>query len=131
MSEAEVDVVRRAAEAWAKGGVEAMLKFADPGIEWQSRVDLPDTDLYKGHDGVRRLYARFEEDLENTYYEPLELIDAGDRVVMVFNWGGRGRGSGIEVEERGEAWVFRIAEGNVIRVDEYPNKKEALKAVEA
>jgi ketosteroid isomerase-like protein len=129
MSEAEVDVVRRAAEAWAEGGVEAMLEFADPEVEWQSRADLPDSDLYKGHDGVRRLYARFEEDLEDTYYEPLELIDAGERVIMVFDWGGTGRASGIQVEERGEAWVFRVTGGKVVRVDEYPNKQDALEAI--
>ena len=131
MSEAEVEVVRRAAAAWVEGGVEAMLGFVDPEIEWLTRPDLPDSDLYKGHDGVRRLYQRFEEDLEDMYYEPDELIDAGDRVVLVFHWGGRGRGSGIQVEERGEAWVLRVSGGKIVRVDEYPNRQQALETIEA
>jgi ketosteroid isomerase-like protein len=132
MSEAEVEVVRRAAEAWAAGGVEALLELADLEIEWRSRSDLPDSDLYEGHDGVRRLYQLFADELEDMYFEPVEMIDAEDGVVvLVLNWGGKGRSSGIQIEERGEAWVMRVANGKVVRVDEYPNKNEALKAFEA
>jgi ketosteroid isomerase-like protein len=131
MSEADVQVVQAAAQAWAEGGVEAMLELADPEVEWQSRQDLPDSDLYKGHEGVRRLYARFADELDGIYFEPVEVLDADRRVIMVFNWGGTGRASGIKVEERGEAWVFRVVGGKILRVDEYPNKDEALNAIEA
>jgi len=99
MSEADLEVVRRAAAAWAEGG------------------------------GDARLDARFEEDLEDRWMAIEDLFEAGGRVVMVFNWGGRGRGSGIEVEERGEAWVFRFAGGKIVQVDEYANEQEALDAV--
>ncbi|HEY3193252.1 MAG TPA: hypothetical protein VGJ61_10735 [Solirubrobacterales bacterium] len=52
MSEAEVDVVRRAGEAYTERGIESFLEFLNPEVEWRSRADLPDTDLYTGHDGV-------------------------------------------------------------------------------
>jgi ketosteroid isomerase-like protein len=104
MSEAEVQVVARAGQAYTERGVDGLLEFAHPEIEWRTRSDLPDSDLYEGHDGVRRLYARFEEDLDEMYYEPEELIDAGDaRVVMVLRWGGAGKASGAQAEVQGEA----------------------------
>ena len=129
MSQADVEVVARCFAAYSERGVDGLLECLDPEIEWQSRIDLPDADLYRGHDGVRRLNERFEEDLEGMYYELEELIDAGDGlVVFVFHWGGTGRGSGARVESRDEAWLFRVSGSNVIRVDEYRNKQEAMEA---
>jgi ketosteroid isomerase-like protein len=129
VSEAEVQVVAQAGQAYQERGVDGLLEFAHPEIEWRTRADLPDSDLYEGHDGVRRLYARFEEDLEGMYYEPEELIDIGDdRVLMVFRWGGTGRASGVQAEVQGEAWVMKIVGDKVVRVDEFANKQEALEA---
>ena len=129
MSEGDVEVVGRAAQAWMEGGIEAALEFMDPEIEWQTRSDLPDSDLYKGHDGVRRVDASFDEDLEDRWMELDELTQHGDRVLMVLHWGGRGRGSGAEAEVRGEAWVGKVVDGKIVRIDEFPNKDEAMKAI--
>ena len=129
MSQENVEIVRRAGEAWKLGGVAAMLEFLDPKIEGRVRPDLPAAGTYRGHDGVKRLFERFEDVLEDQGYEPQEFIDAGELVVMPLQWWGRGRLSGVEVaERRGETWVFTVRDGTIAAVQEYRNKREALEA---
>jgi ketosteroid isomerase-like protein len=128
MSQENVEIVHRAFETLARDGGEAVLAFLDPEVEWDVRSDLPDSDIYRGHEGMRRLFATFDEVLEESWYSPQEFIDAGDRVIVVLRWGGRGKGSGVVVGERDEAWIFTVHGGKVIRVKEYPSRSEALEA---
>jgi ketosteroid isomerase-like protein len=128
MSQENVEIVRRAYETLAREGGEAALAFLAPEVEWHVRPDLPDSDIYRGHDGMRRLFATFDEVLDESWYSPQEFIDAGDEVVVVLRWGGRGKASGVAFEERDEAWIFTMRDGKVIRVKEYPSKNEALGA---
>jgi ketosteroid isomerase-like protein len=55
MSEAEVDAVRRAAEAYTNRGVEAVLDFVDPDVEWRARSDLPGAGIYHGAGRIARV----------------------------------------------------------------------------
>jgi ketosteroid isomerase-like protein len=126
MSQENVEIVRLAYEALAREGGEAVLAFLDPEVEWEVRSDLPDSDIYKGHEGMRRLFATFDEVLDESWYSPQEFIDAGDQVIVVLRWGGRGKASGVAFEERDEAWAFTLRDAKVIRVKEYPSKNEAL-----
>ena len=60
--------------------------------------------------------------------EPLELIDMGDRVVLLADLPGRARASGIPVT--GEiATVSLLKHGRATRVDAYLRHAEALEAV--
>ena len=130
MSAENVTVVQAGFEAWGRGDVEAMLELIDPGIEWVVRPDLPDAGVYRGHEEILRLFARFEEVLEDRWIEAQEFIVAGDDCVIVpVHWGGRGKLSGAEVSERhGETWIFRFERGKVTRVTEFRHKAEALEA---
>lgn len=104
--------------------------FSTPRSSGAPGRDLPDAGTYRGQDGVRRLFGRFDEALEDQRYEALEIIDAGDRVVMPLHWSGRGRLSGAEVAERQcETWVFTVRGGKIAAVHEHRNREDALSAV--
>ena len=60
--------------------------------------------------------------------EAEEIVDAGDRVVVMVHHSGRGRTSGIEVDQR-YAMVWTVRDGRVMRMDLYPTRAEALEAV--
>ena len=133
MSRENVEIVRRALESSRRpdrleGDPEAILEFLDPTIVWEVRSDLPDAETYTGHDGMRRLFAAFRDVLDDTWYEPLDFIDAGDEVIVPLRWGGRGRGSGIQVTEAEETWLFTLRDGKVVQVREYADKSAALEA---
>ncbi len=99
-----------------------------PDILWHTRADLPDTATYRGHDGAATLMAEWFGAFDDLRVDVEELIDAGDRVVVVLRLHGRARGSVGEVD-MSETHVLTMRDGQVTEVHEYPTKAEALKVV--
>jgi ketosteroid isomerase-like protein len=128
MSHRHVELVRAYFTARSEKGREGVFEFLSPDVVWKSRTDLPDTQTYTGHDGVRALFSRFRDVMGDMWFEPDNLLLAGDRVVVSLRWGGRGKGSGVVFEER-EAWVFTVGDDVIVRVEEYGTRGAALEAV--
>jgi ketosteroid isomerase-like protein len=129
MPEQIVEVVRAMFETWRERRIDAVFDLLAPGIEWEVRPDLPDSEVYKGHEGYRRLVARFAEVVEEMWYLPEEFIPVGeDKVVVPLRWGGRGKGSGVDFEERRETWIFTVCGGKIARVREFASREQALAA---
>lgn len=81
----------------------------------------------RGHEGLRAWFRAWYEAFENFEHECQELIDAGDHVVSVGMDRGRGRESGVHVEQLvAAAWTVR--DGKVVRVVWLPSREEALEA---
>jgi ketosteroid isomerase-like protein len=108
---------------------EALFDVLGSDIVWEVRSDFPDAGIYRGHEGIRRLSAVFDEAVEQTWYRPLEYISTGSHVVVPLRWGGVGMGSGAAFAEREETWVFTVRGGKIRHVREYATKEEALAAV--
>src|SRR2546426_2546502 len=68
MSQEGVDKLRRGYEVLNREGVDAALNlgFIDPDIVVRASQDLPDTDIYRGHDGMRRLLGMFFETFDRS-----------------------------------------------------------------
>jgi ketosteroid isomerase-like protein len=127
MSEENVELVRSAFEALEQGGVDAMLEFCSPEIEYRVRRDLPDARTYRGHDGVRALAADWQRAFEDLRLGPEELIDVGDSVVGMMRISGRGAASGVEAGNPYAA-VCAVRDGKIWRISDYPTREEALEA---
>ena len=122
-----VEVVRRGYDALNRGDVEAALADIDPQIEWQTYlVPGPGGGLYRGHDGVRELWADVRHVFGGYRNDPEELIDAGDRVVAFVCIRGRGSRSGVEVEAR-IAHLFSFRDGRIAKVQSFEDRNEALR----
>jgi len=129
MSRENVEVVRRATDAYNRGALEEAAKWMDPEIEWDmSRVEVPDPDVYRGVDGMLAFHRSWEESWESQDLEPQELIEAGDQVVSVIRHVGRGKLSGAEVEQR-FAQLWTVRDGKIVRMEMYPDREDALEAV--
>jgi ketosteroid isomerase-like protein len=128
MSQQNVEIVQSLFSGFQERGLEGAFGVLSPDIEWEVRPDLPDSRTYRGHDGVRELFATFEDVFDEQWYSPRELIHAGDLVVVPLRWGGRGKTSGVTVEEREETWVLTVGGGAITRVREYATKEGALQA---
>jgi ketosteroid isomerase-like protein len=130
MSRQSVEIARAAFVVWQARGFSSLFEFLAADIEWEVRPDLPDAGRYAGHDGVRRLHARFDEVTEDRWYRPEEFIAVGDdQVVVPLTWGGRGKGSGLNFEERRETWVLTVRAGKIARIREFATREQALTAV--
>ncbi len=127
MSRENVEVVRRAFEAYARGDVEAMLGELDQRVEWkQFEEPVP---VY-GRDGVRGALRRWDETWHHLQVEAEEYIDAGEFVVVLIRFRSLGRASGVPVEQA-TYHVFTVRNRKVARMVEYgPGESaEALEAV--
>jgi ketosteroid isomerase-like protein len=62
--------------------------------------------------------------------EAEELIQEGERILALIRWRGRGKGSGVAVDDRGaHLWTFR--DGKVVRYETFRDPDEARVALEA
>jgi ketosteroid isomerase-like protein len=68
------------------------------------------------------------EAFDDFFVEPRAFIDAGTRVVVPIRLGGRAQPTGIDVRFE-VVHVLTARDGKWTRIDMYPNKAEALKAV--
>ena len=129
MSEENVDFIRRGYEALAEGGGVAF-EFLDPDIEWRGPREFPDlAEPFYGHDGVRRYMEKVDEVFDDYRMVPEQFIDAGGDQVLVFSReGGRGKGSGAEVQTNPTAHLWTIRDGKAIRMQSYWERSAALEA---
>ncbi len=128
MSRENVEAVRRAVAAFNEGGVEGLLVHFDPGIEWISvRGFLPDAQDRAGHEGVREWFSMISELFCDLRWEPLEFVDAGDRVMVSARLSGIGKGSGIATEVT-LFHVVTLRGSKAVRFESYMNRPEALEA---
>jgi uncharacterized protein len=128
VSQENVEVVRRALEAFEQGGLDATLRFYDPEVTWEEARDEPEAETHRGHNGVRALVEKWLVPFDDLRIEPEEFIDAGEAVVMPYRFRGRERSSGTDITAP-ETWVFWLRDGMICEVREYRHKAEALEAV--
>jgi ketosteroid isomerase-like protein len=126
MSEENVELIRQSYEHFARTGELDESTYA-PEIEWHSAAEDPGLEVFHGVEGVKKLIAEVQEQLEDFRTEPFEFLDGGERVVAGLVHRGRGRGSSAEVEMR-EWNVFLIREGRIVSVHEYGERQDALEA---
>jgi ketosteroid isomerase-like protein len=128
MSQENVEIVRRAIDAFNSGGIEAALDFFDSGLEWTTTGIFVEQGTYRGHAGALRYMGALATELENLHNEPLELIDAGDEhVVVPIRLTARGRQSRAPVDFTGTL-VYSLRGGKIVRIRNYAERAEALEA---
>ena len=128
MSQENVEIVRRLIEAWNSNEPDTVIDILDPGIVLDATRRLVNPKTYTGIQGMRRMLAESHEVWEEFRMEPDELVDAGDRVVAIGRWVGRGAGSGVEVQLP-VADVFTLHDGRIVRSEiGFTDRAEALEA---
>jgi ketosteroid isomerase-like protein len=141
MSQENVEIVRRLYAAMdlsvpgsisgAGGPPDAVRDFVDPEIEWQGPREFPDlAETVYGYEGMARYAAKIAEALDDYRMVPERFIDAGGEQVLVFSReGGRGKGSGAEVQTHLTAHLWTLRDGRAVRMKSYWERSDALEAV--
>jgi ketosteroid isomerase-like protein len=128
MSRENVELVRRGYEAFASGRLD--FEFLDPEIEWHGPREFPDlAEPHYGHEGVTRYIAKLNEVFDDYVMVAEEFIDvAGDQVLVFAREGGRGKGSGAEVQTHPTGHLWTIRDGKAVRMQSYWERSNALEA---
>jgi ketosteroid isomerase-like protein len=126
-----VEIVRDSFEAFGRGDFNTAFHAYDPGAEWQTADDEPDSRTYRGIAELRAFVAHLADPWTDRFGEAIryeDFIDRGDWVIAP--WRGRlhGHGSGIEIEVS-ETYAVLVRDGSIVRVEEYRTVEQALEAV--
>ena len=130
MSRENVEVVRRIWEAADRRDTETVFSLYDPDVELDVSgfpVVATEAEVYRGHAGLQSLFHEWREVWANAESNLEELIDAGNRVISVYTYRGRGRVSGLTAEET-FATVWTIQDKKAVRVQWFISRDEAFKA---
>jgi ketosteroid isomerase-like protein len=127
-AEFNVEFARRGYAAFNEGGVEAILAFLEPGIEWISLAQAPLAGTYHGHEGVRRFFDELFSLFEGVRIDPDEFIPIGEEFVLAFVriWA-RGKGTGVEGEAP-VAMLWKVGQTGAAQVRLFYDRGEALEA---
>ncbi len=126
MAEEDVERVRRALAA-APADVEPLLDLVHDEAEWDYVGAFPEIRTYHGPDGVREFLTSWASAFEDFGLEAEELRAVGDAVVFRLRQWGRGKETGVPVENR--TWqVMRFREGKIVHCRGYESKADALDA---
>jgi uncharacterized protein len=124
MSDENLEIVRRVSDAFRAADWDAALSSYDEEAELDM-TRVPAGGVYRGREGVREFFTRWIAAWDRFEAERLDLIDAGNAVVLVNRIKGVGKDSGAEVQMR-SADVFFLQGGRIVRHVGYPDAAEAL-----
>ena len=127
MSQENVDKARAFIAAYNRRDFDAAVESFDPEIEWV----LPErqsSDSCQGPDEIRRFWEGLDETFDELRLEPQEFIDAGDHVATRLRHHGRGKRSGLEINEQMYHQVATFRSGRIVRMEYFGEWSEALAA---
>jgi uncharacterized protein len=125
----DIELLRRGYVAFSERDLTFVLEFVHPDIElevYTERPDIADT-VYRGHEGFLRNLAELTEVFDDFQIEPEELTEADGRVFAVVRASGRGKSSGVSIDQR-LFHVWTIRDGKAARLEIHSDRARALES---
>jgi ketosteroid isomerase-like protein len=127
VSDQNVELHRRALEAFNARDTEAFIGCLDPSVEYHSVITVPGGVAYHGHEGVRRYFADMGDAWGDEFRVEAEaFFELGEHTLMFYSIHGRGQQSGAEVAMPG-AQVARWRDGLMVYGKTYVHRRDALR----
>ena len=128
MSQENVEIVRAVYAAGARGDLETAGSLIHPEIEFHTYAQSPEAGVYRGREAVLKYNETLFGQFESLRIEVEELIDAGDRVIVVSTQHAVPKGGRQEMAvHMAEVWTVR--DSLLAERRSYSTKDEALEAV--
>jgi ketosteroid isomerase-like protein len=128
MSRENVEKTRDFVAAYNRRDFDAAVASFHPQIDWV----LPpgqSSDSCRGPEEVKRFWRGLDETFEELRLEPQEFVDVGDHVATRLRYYGRGKGSGVVLEEELYHQVTSFEAGTIVQIRYFTEWSEALDAV--
>ena len=129
MASEAVNLVRDGYAAYESDGIEGILRFLDPAVEWRNPPDSPIAGVFHGHEGVREWQRLTDEVFAELSFWPEEIIETADgRVLAICHGRARGRESDVVVDVP-FAHVIEVRDGKAVAFQMYSQVADAKAAV--
>ncbi|MGH2801032.1 MAG: nuclear transport factor 2 family protein [Solirubrobacterales bacterium] len=127
MSQQDVELARRAYEAWNEGGAEMLRQFLAEDFEFRDPPNLPDSRVVRGRDAAAAYLASQVEVIGDMKFTIVEVKERGRSVVLRMKLDVHGAGSGLVLP--GELMqVIEVAQGGIQRLRGFFEWEQALEA---
>jgi uncharacterized protein len=128
MSQENVEIVRRAFEAYSRGDIDGAVADFAPDCRYTAAGLIPDrTGVFHGPEGYKEFIDWLRSEFDDIQAEVDDLIDAGDSIVVGSTVRGRGRQSGAEAKFT--FWqVWTIQDRKFVAGQGFATRGEALEA---
>ena len=129
-------LVDRAFAAMARSDIDLAVLSYEPDVElWMRGMSgVGIGGCYRGHEGVRSLFADMDEAFADWSWTVRALVDGGDRLALRADFVTYGRGSGVKTTVTDGGTAVRLSGRGVILWQEWfverDGWQQALKAVE-
>jgi ketosteroid isomerase-like protein len=121
-----VALLRRAYDAFNRGELDTFMDLLDEQVELRPPPSSVEPQPLRGRAEVREYLA--PNMFESQTAEPQDVLEEGDRILVVAHVVARGRGSGIEVD--GTAFhVWTVAGERAVRFEVHLEREQALAAL--
>jgi len=128
MSQENVALIERFFKLYNRREIDAWVGMMAPDLEWHVDPEDPDTTVHRGPEAVKRYGLTWAEMMDATI-EVREIFEASDdQAVAWIRIESRGGLSGAQAGQN-YAFIFKLRDGLVVRVQETQDKREALEAV--
>jgi len=126
VTSSNVEVVRSMLRAFIDRDYEAALDAFDPEVEGDF-THMPEGQTVTGRDELRRQIARWELTWDGFRTDVEDLVETGDKVLLVVRQAGTAKQSGIELDMR-YAQVFELRDGRIVWMKTFLDPDEAKTA---
>jgi ketosteroid isomerase-like protein len=121
------EVIRRVVEAWNMRDLEAVVDLYHPDAVYDCSDRELNPDVYRGRDEMRRFTKEVDRDWASFHAWVDEIVQVdSERFISLMHSRGRGRASGIEVEESDAATTWTIRDGKVVHAKLFRDRRDAF-----
>jgi ketosteroid isomerase-like protein len=124
--------LQRAYAAANRRDFDVVLVGMGPDTEYEYRPSpdfiAPDQDpVFHGRAGYLRMWGTWLDAFEDLRFEPEELLDLGDTMIVMAEVKGHGSGSGVAASQR-VFQLFELRRGLVVKQEDFVDQSRALEA---
>ena len=120
--------VNAAYAAWARRDLDGVVGLAHDDVEFVQDPSFPGATSATGRAALRQWLASFFDIWEEFDLVPQEVIESGERVLVIAKIRARGKGSGVEIEQTA-AHLLTFEEGRVRRLETFADPAAARAAL--
>jgi ketosteroid isomerase-like protein len=129
MSQENLEIVLRLNEAFNERTFAENADLLHPEMIWEmSRMQVPDGAAFTGPPGLLEFLDTWTESFAFEHIGVEDMVDGGDQVLVMVHHSGRGKISGIDIDQR-YAMVWTLHDGRAVRMEMYLTRDEALEAM--
>jgi ketosteroid isomerase-like protein len=128
MSADDVELVRHLLELWEQRDWSAVAEYVDPNLEFvRSGAGVGLAGEWRGPTDAWRAILEWRESFDELRDQVEDIIDAGDRVLVLVKQTARGRTSGAPVQ-LDAAYLITLRDRRVVRLETYADHTEGIRA---